>query len=452
MTAWRVPLNSNQGYSGGSGTSTEDRLRQAASDRLAALLLLHEPKVPAALLAGIPLRLSGAGQRVGPDAMRQAQLSDLPLWPNVMNPAVITQGPRSLKTTLAFHAQQEAAARDQDWVDIGDKLEIYGYGPCLPRWEPDSLNVRDNLANFKEFICDLSSMNSGAQWKFVSLPMSLHGVDKARAPWLQVGDFSSPGHSCVTLHCQYCEQTPGTLTFGWKGPWSCQCTKEDRLADLPSGLGDHTSLKCDQCRLRSWISVRAASCRRSASRAALSRVAQVKNYAGWFTRRQGPAPAPRDFPLVFDLTATSDDEKELREAEPSQDTQRELRLLSQPEPEPEFGQTPESHGVLELSNSSQPEWMDDREPSNIHDKKRKVGTMDPRANRLCGLCSNIYAGFGHDAYPVKELGRCCDNCNRTTWTWPQPSMKTAIGASRLPMRRDAWTTTGTCAKGRGWRS
>jgi hypothetical protein len=177
MTAWRVPLNPNHGYSGGSGSTKEDLLRQVASDRLAALLLLHEPKVPAALLARIPPRPSDAGHREGPDTRRQARLSDLPLWPNVMNPAFITQHPRSLKTTLAFHAQQAAAARDQDWVDIGDKLEFYDHCPCLPRWEPDSLNVWDNLANFKEFICDLSSMNSGAQWKFASLPITLHGVD-----------------------------------------------------------------------------------------------------------------------------------------------------------------------------------------------------------------------------------------------------------------------------------
>jgi hypothetical protein len=246
--------------------------------------------------------------------MHQTLLSDLPYWPIVMNAALITQGPRSLKTTQALYAQPEMAARDQDWVDIGDKLEVCECGPCLPIWDPDNLNVLDNFIKFKIFISDLTAMNSGAQWRFASLPLALHGTDKALVPWLQVGGFSPPSHSCGTIHCPFCEQTPGALTFGWRGPWSCQCTKDEMLAALPTELRAPSGPACAQCRLRSQISKRAAVCRLSASRTALIRAAQVRQEAGWFIRRPGPAPAPRDFLMVLELTITSDEEEELWEA------------------------------------------------------------------------------------------------------------------------------------------
>jgi hypothetical protein len=97
----------------------------------------------------------------------------------------------------------------------------------------------------------------------------------------------------------------------------------------------------------------------------------------------------------------------------SQDPQKELGPPSQPEPEPEFWQTSGSSGASGPSNSLPAEDMDGNAPVTIHNMKRKAGAKDPRANRLCGLCSAIYVGFGHNAYPVDEHCRCCDHCNRT---------------------------------------
>lgn len=29
----------------------------------------------------------------------------------------------------------------------------------------------------------------------------------------------------------------------------------------------------------------------------------------------------------------------------------------------------------------------------------------------CCICKNIYEGYGHNPYPYKDNGRCCDECN-----------------------------------------
>lgn len=30
----------------------------------------------------------------------------------------------------------------------------------------------------------------------------------------------------------------------------------------------------------------------------------------------------------------------------------------------------------------------------------------------CCLCGNISYGYGNDPYPIKNVGRCCDQCNK----------------------------------------
>ena len=32
-------------------------------------------------------------------------------------------------------------------------------------------------------------------------------------------------------------------------------------------------------------------------------------------------------------------------------------------------------------------------------------------NFKCIICKNNYTGYGHNPYPIKKDGRCCDNCN-----------------------------------------
>ena len=31
----------------------------------------------------------------------------------------------------------------------------------------------------------------------------------------------------------------------------------------------------------------------------------------------------------------------------------------------------------------------------------------------CCICGKFFKGFGNNPYPVKETGRCCDECNDT---------------------------------------
>ena len=31
--------------------------------------------------------------------------------------------------------------------------------------------------------------------------------------------------------------------------------------------------------------------------------------------------------------------------------------------------------------------------------------------KICCICGKVYTGFGNNAYPVDNEGRCCDECN-----------------------------------------
>ena len=36
--------------------------------------------------------------------------------------------------------------------------------------------------------------------------------------------------------------------------------------------------------------------------------------------------------------------------------------------------------------------------------------MERKISR-CVLCGSVYGGYGHNAYPIRKDGRCCDDCN-----------------------------------------
>ena len=37
--------------------------------------------------------------------------------------------------------------------------------------------------------------------------------------------------------------------------------------------------------------------------------------------------------------------------------------------------------------------------------------MKVEKNQKCVMCGNSITGYGHNPYPVKKKGRCCDTCN-----------------------------------------
>ena len=37
---------------------------------------------------------------------------------------------------------------------------------------------------------------------------------------------------------------------------------------------------------------------------------------------------------------------------------------------------------------------------------------EKRKPTRCCLCFRVYKGFGHNPYPVSEVGRCCFSCNQ----------------------------------------
>lgn len=42
---------------------------------------------------------------------------------------------------------------------------------------------------------------------------------------------------------------------------------------------------------------------------------------------------------------------------------------------------------------------------------KKFYSEDEGENGLCCLCGNQYSHFGNNPAPLKEKGRCCNDCN-----------------------------------------
>lgn len=32
--------------------------------------------------------------------------------------------------------------------------------------------------------------------------------------------------------------------------------------------------------------------------------------------------------------------------------------------------------------------------------------------QVCAICGETFIGYGNNPYPIKEQGRCCDECNK----------------------------------------
>jgi hypothetical protein len=162
MTSWNIPLNESPARHRNQGGAGAGRLRQEASSRLADLLTEQVPgPQPDAHLVK-PQRDRGPQRSTSGGKMHQTRLSDMPSWPRDMKAAHTIQGISSWRERQELQAHQATAGREQDWVDIADKLEIYGLGPGLPYWDADNLSVKSNYERFRLFIIDLAAMNSGA--------------------------------------------------------------------------------------------------------------------------------------------------------------------------------------------------------------------------------------------------------------------------------------------------
>ena len=37
--------------------------------------------------------------------------------------------------------------------------------------------------------------------------------------------------------------------------------------------------------------------------------------------------------------------------------------------------------------------------------------MKGKPVKKCCLCGKAYSGYGNDPWPLKDTGRCCDDCN-----------------------------------------
>lgn len=49
----------------------------------------------------------------------------------------------------------------------------------------------------------------------------------------------------------------------------------------------------------------------------------------------------------------------------------------------------------------------------IKKKERKKDMSKEKSKETCVICGKEFEGWGNNPYPVKEEGRCCDECNET---------------------------------------
>lgn len=52
-----------------------------------------------------------------------------------------------------------------------------------------------------------------------------------------------------------------------------------------------------------------------------------------------------------------------------------------------------------------------KEMVNVEETK-KIEEIKEKDKFHCCICGNITYGYGNDPYPIKNTGRCCDQCNQ----------------------------------------